>query len=68
VLDLLAHLLLAPGATRPLVPVEEMLATALHNSRAQVRRLMDRQSELEAELVREQKQAARLQWLLTRVR
>lgn len=52
----------------PLKPVEEMLMTAIHNSRASLRRLMERQSLLEAEIANEQKQAKRLEWLLNRVR
>lgn len=52
----------------PLKPVEEMLITAIHTSRATLRRLVERQSELEAEIAKEQKQAARLEWLLNRAR
>jgi hypothetical protein len=52
----------------PLKPVEEMVLTALHSSRASLRRLVERQSQLEAEIAREQKQAERLEWLLNRVR
>lgn len=52
----------------PLRHVEEMLLTALHASRASARRLQQRQAELEAALAAEQKQAARLEWLLNRVR
>ncbi len=42
--------------------------TAIHTSRSSLRRLVGRQSELEAEIEKEQKQAARLEWLLNRVR
>jgi len=45
-----------------------MLVTAIHNSRATLRRLVERQSLLEAEIANEQKQAGRLEWLLSRVR
>lgn len=45
-----------------------MLVTALHTSRATLRRLVERQSELEAEIAKEQKQASRLEWLLNRAR
>jgi hypothetical protein len=55
-------------AYSPLKPVEEMLVTALHTSRATLRRLVERQSMLEAEIANEQKQAARLEWLLNRAR
>ncbi len=41
--------------------------TAIHNSRGSLRRLVQRQSEIEAEIEKEQKQAARLEWLLHRV-
>jgi hypothetical protein len=51
----------------PLKPVEEMLVTAIHTSRATLRRLVERQAALEAEIASEQKQAARLEWLLNRV-
>ncbi|GBF93732.1 hypothetical protein Rsub_06064 [Raphidocelis subcapitata] len=52
----------------PFKPVEEMMMTALHTSRATLRTLMERQSLLEAEIAKEQKQAARLEWLLNRCR
>ena len=41
--------------------------TALHTSRATLRRLVERQAELAAEVAKEQKQAARIEWLLNRV-
>jgi hypothetical protein len=44
-----------------------MLMTALHTSRATLRRLVERQAELAAEVAKEQKQAARIEWLLNRV-
>ena len=42
--------------------------TAIHASRASLRRLVERQAAIEAEIASEQKQAARLEWLLNRVR
>jgi hypothetical protein len=45
-----------------------MLMTALHTSRATLRTLVERQSLLEAEIAKEQKQAARIEWLLNRCR
>lgn len=60
--------LLPHNHTSPLKPVEEMLMTALHTSRATLRTLVERQSLLEAEIAKEQKQAARIEWLLNRCR
>jgi hypothetical protein len=58
-----------PKQTRsPLKPVEEMLMTALAQSRGNLRKLTERQAALEAELAAEAKQASRLEWLLSRVR
>lgn len=45
-----------------------MLLTALNVSRGNVRRLLDRQAALEAEIAAEQKQAERIEWVLGRVR
>lgn len=57
-----------PTIDSPLKHVEEMLMTAIHTSRASLRRLVERQAAIEAEIASEQKQAARLEWLLSRVR